>query len=72
MSIERNGRAQQMVCDNCSDTGEEFDRDDFALMIAREQRHGWTIRKVRDEWEHYCPNCKPKDSLTANQEFKRQ
>lgn len=72
MSIERNGSAQQLVCDNCSDDGEEFHRDDFSLMIASEQRRGWTIRKNRGDWEHFCPKCPPDKNLTAQTEFKRQ
>lgn len=70
--IEREHRNQRLVCDCCDDTGESFDRDDFSQMIASEQRAGWTIRKERDEWKHYCPKCKPDNSFTAKSEFKRQ
>jgi hypothetical protein len=45
-----------VACDNCDDElfTEELDFED-AVQVLREEK--WKSAKVKNEWEHYCPDC---------------
>jgi Fe2+ or Zn2+ uptake regulation protein len=56
MSIERNGIAYTLTCDNCGyEHDDEF--DDFDDAVAAKREDGWKSRKVNGEWEDWCPDC---------------
>lgn len=60
MSIEReryNGPIS-FVCDDCTEV-DDTHCEDFDSALAKVKTHGWTIRKVGDEWHHYCQDCAP-------------
>ena len=48
-----------LYCDSC-DFSQTFDDMDFTSMIKEAKDYGWTIRKVNNDWEHYCPTCSEK------------
>lgn len=55
MSFQRDGRNGPITfeCDNCQgdhDTGE----DDFREALAQAKSEGWWIKKIGDEWKHFC------------------
>jgi len=31
--------------------------EDFREFVADIKENGWSVRKVEDEWEHYCEDC---------------
>lgn len=45
---------------NCNVCGREkkFYTDDKMDVVAACKQDGWKIKKVDDEWEHICPNCR--------------
>ena len=42
-------------CDHCC-IQEEFDGD-FDEIVRQMKENGWKIRKVDDDWLHFCPAC---------------
>lgn len=32
---------------------------DFSSALSKVKSHGWTVRKVGDEWQHICRDCQP-------------
>ena len=58
MSIERDGYNGPIsfCCDNCGEV-EETRCAEFSGALAKSRAHGWTARKVGDEWEHACADC---------------
>lgn len=58
MSIEFNNYKQEGVinCDECGES-EEYFAEDFYDFIAIAKNQGWRIKKVNDEWQHFCENC---------------
>jgi hypothetical protein len=48
-------------CDECGDTlSEDFDLDDFLVMVGFAKQEGWTIRPDgHGGWMHRCPDCRP-------------
>lgn len=36
---------------------EETHCQEFGGAHAKAKAHGWTTRKVGDEWQHLCPGC---------------
>lgn len=44
-------------CDACCDTL-PTDEEDFHNALAIAKRDGWSVRKVVNEWMHFCPACK--------------
>lgn len=46
-----------MYCDIC-DNDENFETNgNWQDMIAAAKGLGWKIRKEKDDWKHYCPDC---------------
>ena len=62
MSIERehfNGPIT-FLCDGARCN--EFDEthcENFGGALAKVKSHGWQVRKVGNEWQHICPDCRP-------------
>ncbi len=47
----------EVICDG-EDCGEFLQVDgDFYDVLNEIKDHGWKSRKIRDEWQHFCPNC---------------
>ncbi len=45
-------------CNKCFDFM-DFEADDpFRALPYILRRTGWQITKVKDEWQHYCPDCR--------------
>jgi hypothetical protein len=46
----------KVECDGC---GEVYDTgtDDFNDVRTLLKRDGWSIRKIAEEWVHFCPRC---------------
>ena len=42
----------EVVCD-CCDCSETFDGD-FYQCVERMKEVGWYIRKIKEEWYHFC------------------
>lgn len=57
MTIERQYRLTNLVCDCGVRQRGSYRPDQFEEMIADARRDGWRIRKVAGEWEHDCPDC---------------
>jgi hypothetical protein len=58
MSIEFNNYKQEGIisCDECGES-EEYLADDFYDFITIAKNEGWRIKKIDDEWQHFCENC---------------
>ncbi len=65
MSIIKNGRERAIECDECPETTDEFDKDDFAQMVATAKADGWQIEPTGDGYSHRCPDCRVGDRLAA-------
>ena len=66
MTIQRDGRNQYLECEECTETTEPFDRDDFAEMIQSAKDAGWQIKQdSRGAWLHHCPGCSDSGSRLA-------
>lgn len=61
MSIERVGKvSQRLECEECGETTETFNSDEFRTMIEIAKTDGWQIIQTpRGVWEHYCAACDP-------------
>lgn len=46
---------KKLVCDIC---GIEIDVENFDEMLEYKKDFGWKSKKIKDEWEDYCPDCK--------------
>lgn len=59
MSVERNDPTKVHIeCDNCGKTtDDEYDLDDFEVMIREAKTAGWQIRPGPNGWTHRCPAC---------------
>jgi hypothetical protein len=60
MTVKRSKITGNFVaqCDECYDYM-DFDEDDpFPAIPFILRRTGWLITKVKDKWQHYCPDCK--------------
>lgn len=57
MTILKDGRDRQLECEECAETTEVYDKDDFDLMIADAKRAGWTIRLSGSSYTHTCSGC---------------
>lgn len=59
MSIERDKFEGPITfcCDECGEINETHCAV-FSGALAKVKSRGWTIRKVGDEWLHYCGDCK--------------
>ena len=59
MSIEKQKGKIILTCDECADTYDEYDADDFKQMIKDAKTDDWKIFRDddTDEWLHWCPNC---------------
>lgn len=58
MTLHYNGKKRFIECDHCPETTDEFDKDDFDILIATAREQGWDIRPGRDGYDHKCPGCK--------------
>lgn len=47
----------------CTDCGEDYNGGtlEWNEFIAELKDVGWQIRKVDDEWEHLCPDCREEE-----------
>jgi hypothetical protein len=43
-------------CNTCDEVL-ETNTGDFTTARERLEAERWRARKVKDEWEHYCPRC---------------
>jgi hypothetical protein len=44
-------------CDQCGEDQEVDSGGDWQDMINTIKDDGWTMRKIKDEWQHHCPSC---------------
>lgn len=63
MTIHKDGRQQQIECEECTTTTDLYDHDDFDRMIAAAKKAGWKIEIAGGEWVHTCPACRGGDRL---------
>ena len=56
--IERNfyGGPINVHCDTCPEAVETGTRD-FAEALTLIKDDGWRVRRIGDEWVHFCPDC---------------
>lgn len=68
MSIIRDTHTQYIICDEvkCRNETDEFERDEFQLMIDVAKETGWYIHKEGDEWQHTCPDCLPRMKVNGS------
>ena len=55
------GESQDFVvlCDSCEEARLECTTDGgFSAVTKIMKAQGWQYRKVKDEWLHFCPDCK--------------
>lgn len=57
MTIERQYRLTNLVCDCGVRQRRAYRPDQFEEMIADAKRAGWRILRIAGEWEHTCPDC---------------
>lgn len=59
MSIEREGWDGPITfcCDSCGEL-DETHCSDFPSALAKYKAHGGVARKVGDDWQHLCKDCK--------------
>jgi hypothetical protein len=57
--IDKNHGKICLVCDDCQDTTDDYDGDEFALMIRDAKNDGWLITRddKTGEYSHMCPDC---------------
>lgn len=46
-----------LECENCGETYENEDKEEFRMFVASAKEANWKFRKVGDVWFHYCPSC---------------
>ena len=64
--IEHQGRKRIIVCDNCLEDFEPFDKDSFHEMIAAAKAERWEIKPDdRGHWIHHCSDCAPSKESPA-------
>lgn len=56
MSIKNGNNGYELMCDNCGYTVSGM--DDFMEAVDYKKENEWKSRRVDDEWEDRCPNCK--------------
>lgn len=44
------------ICDECGEI-DETHCEGFHGALAKVKSHGWAVRKVGDEWQHFCRDC---------------
>jgi hypothetical protein len=44
-------------CDGCGHPEYGGTLDDFREFVEDLKEQDWKIRKVEDEWQHFCPDC---------------
>jgi hypothetical protein len=44
-------------CDNCNEI-EETHCMNFNGALAKIKSHGWVVRLLKEQWHHYCKDCK--------------
>lgn len=49
-------------CDNCDEGEYQTDEEDFFSAIDEIKSYGWTVHKVKGQWEHWCPECSTKEA----------
>jgi Fe2+ or Zn2+ uptake regulation protein len=49
----------EVICDECEDSL-EFTDTTWNNMLADVKAAGWKIKKVGEEWKHWCGDCKTK------------
>lgn len=58
MTISREGREIYFECDaakgRCAEVC-ETGTSDFSEALDTAKQEGWKVKKVGDQWEHYCP-----------------
>ena len=56
--IVRFGHRQQLECDECGRSPRnDYDKEDFDIMISDAKRDDWLIINDDGEWKHICPSC---------------
>lgn len=66
MTILRDRGTRQIECDECSNTGNVYDEDDFQIMVQSAKDGGWLIKTDgRGDYTHLCPNCRHGDRVAA-------
>lgn len=59
MTLVREHQTQFLECEDCPETTEPFDRNDFHEMIQSAKDAGWQIQQAGNGgWEHRCPTCR--------------
>jgi hypothetical protein len=67
MSILSDGRERAIECDQCPETTQPMDRDDFETLISTAKNDGWLIRLENGEYVHTCSGCRAGSRLAAAQ-----
>jgi hypothetical protein len=47
-----------VTCDNCDETVEQEDVEEFEDLVQILRGLGWSFWKSGQEWVHRCPTCK--------------
>lgn len=68
MAILKSQRYRQIECDECGSTTDEYDEDDFQIMVQTAKEGGWKIdQDGSGAWTHLCPDCRSGGRLAAAQ-----
>ena len=51
------GNEQFLECEECPETTDSYDRDEFDEMIRAAKEAGWSIQQEGSSWTHKCPDC---------------
>lgn len=66
MTILKDRGTRQLECDECPNTTDTYDADDFHIMIQAAKEGGWQVKLgPGGEYTHLCPDCRHGDRLAA-------
>lgn len=59
MTLQRDHDFDQqfLECEECSETTDTYERDEFSEMIRAAKEAGWIVRQDANGWIHTCPDC---------------
>lgn len=50
-------RSVRIACDECGNTTDDYDDDEFHRMVREAKQGGWRIDNRRGQYFHTCPSC---------------
>lgn len=64
--VSRYEEPVEIACDECGyvwDDPAEADPYDFGEVWTEMKKYNWTVRKIGEDWWHYCGDCNGKNNV---------